>query len=778
MVAMTIVVRRPIHALRQCGTIALLLLALAQFDRRLNAADPTQQRLTFPEHSRQQPVWFTRDVVPALTKAGCNAGVCHGSFLGRGGLQLSLLGFDASFDYDVLTKASRGRRVNVAAPDQSLLLLKPLGALPHGGGRRITSDSEVAAILREWLAAGMPGSREDDLAGLQLKVEPPELVMQFPREGQSPAEPGRNEGTSLKIIASFVDGSSRDVTPWALYDVRDKTVAEVSRSGSVTALRAGKTSVAVKYLGQVASVSVSIPFGPATNFNFPAQNSLDEIAAAEWKRLGVQPAALADDSTFLRRVFLDLIGTLPTADETRKFIDDSSPTKWSHVIDELLTRPEYVDYWSLRWGDLLRAHRRYVGDKGLASFNGWIRQSVRDNKPLDVMTRELLTAQGNLFTNGPVAYYFIDEKVEDLAETTSQVFLGVRLQCTKCHHHPNEVWTQQDYYGLAAFFSKLETKDSGAQGSKFGGPKSIRPSATENPNRKPQMAVAPRVFGEASLLRSEGRESPGSSTASAPADNTTDPRQQLAAWMTRPDNPFFARNFANRYWAAMFGPGLVEPVDDMRATNPASLPGLLDALAKEFVEHHFDSKHLLRTICNSRVYQLAPELHPLRDADGHLFTHRVPRRLSAEVLLDALNDVTGNTEKFDGQPPGTRAIALPDPTIASHFLTTFGKPARNNPCDCSRGSTPDLSQALHLANSTALHEKIIAPTGRLSERLKANRTDDEITEELYLTALSRKHTDDERQAVRETLTGGGTRDEVWQDILWALLNCSEFVFNH
>lgn len=248
--------------------------------------------------------------------------------------------------------------------------------------------------------------------------------------------------------------------------------------------------------------------------------------------------------------------------------------------------------------------------------------------------------------------------------------------------------------------------------------------------------------------------------------------------MTRPDNPFFARNFANRYWAAMFGPGLVEPVDDMRATNPASLPGLLDALAKEFVEHHFDSKHLLRTICNSRVYQLAPELHPLRDADGHLFTHRVPRRLSAEVLLDALNDVTGNTEKFDGQPPGTRAIALPDPTIASHFLTTFGKPARNSPCDCSRGSTPDLSQALHLANSTALHEKIIAPTGRLSERLKANRTDDEIIEELYLTALSRKPTDDERQAVRETLTGGGTRDEVWQDILWALLNCSEFVFNH
>ncbi|MEK6259523.1 MAG: DUF1553 domain-containing protein [Planctomycetota bacterium] len=776
MVAMTVIGQRSVKSSWVC--LAMMAMAVLASGQRLDAADPTQQRLTSGGQPRPLPLRFTRDVVPALTKAGCNSGVCHGSFLGRGGLQLSLLGFDAAFDHDVLTKASRGRRVNVSAPEQSLLLLKPMGAMPHGGGRRITADSEVAAILREWFAAGMPGPREDDLTGLKLTVEPPELLIPFPRAGEAPVEPSRREGTPLKVTATFADGSSRDVTPWALYDVRDKTIAEISRAGVVTAQRPGKTSVAVKYLGQVASVSVSIPFGPASTFEFPSQNLLDEIAAVEWKRLGVQPAPLADDPTFLRRVFLDLIGTLPTADETRKFLEDSSTTKRSRLIDELLTRPEYVDYWSLRWGDLLRAHRRYVGDKGLASFNGWIRQSVRDNKPLDVMTRELLTAQGNLFTNGPVAYYFIDEKVEDLAETTSQVFLGVRLQCTKCHHHPNEVWTQEDYYGLAAFFSKLETKDSGAQGSKFGGPKSIRPSSKENPNRKPLMTVAPRVFGEVNVLLSGGRESPGSSASPSPSEHTVDPRQRLADWMTRPDNPFFARNFANRYWAALFGPGLVEPVDDMRATNPASLPGLLDALAKDFTEHHFDSKHLLRTICNSRVYQLAPELHPQRDADGQLFTHRVPRRQSAEVLLDAINQVTGSTEKFDGQPAGTRAIALPDPTITSLFLTTFGKPQRNSPCDCSRGSTPDLSQALHLANSTALHEKIVAPTGRLSERLKANRTDDEIIEELYLTALARRPTDHERQSVREALTGGGSRDEAWQDVLWALLNCSEFVFNH
>ncbi len=754
-------------------TLVLVVILNVPLSETTTAADPAQQRIVPAGRPREQPLRFTRDVIPALTKAGCNSGACHGSFQGRGGFSLSLLGFDAAFDYDVLTKSSRGRRVNVGSPDQSLLLLKPIGAVPHGGGRRISADSEVAAVLREWLASGMPGPQDDDLAGLKIKVDPPEAILSFTHDGTVGTE---SQPTRLRITATFGDGSSRDVTPWALFDVRDKTIAEVSRLGVVTAHRSGKTAVTVRYLGQVASVSVSVPFGPQKEFEFPPQNMLDAIAAAEWKRLGVQPAPLADDATFLRRVFLDLIGTLPTPDEVRKFEADTSANKRSRLVDELLARPEYVDYWSLKWGDMLRAHRRYLGDKGLASFNGWIRQSVRDNKPLDVMTRELLTAQGNLFTNGPVGYFFIDEKVEDLAETTSQVFLGIRLQCTKCHHHPNEVWSQDDYYGLAAFFSKLETKDSGTAGARFGGPKSIRATDKENPNRKPQMVVAPRVFGSAATKLA------GSSDATqTPTDSTgvnVDPRQQLADWMTKPDNPYFARNFANRYWAALLGAGLVEPVDDMRATNPASLPALLDALSKDFVEYRFDVKHLLRTICNSRVYQLAPELNPPRDADGLLFTYRVPRRLSAEVLLDAINQVTGATESFVGQPVGTRAIALPDPTIASHFLSTFGRPQRNNPCECARGSNTDLSQALHLANSSALHDKILSPTGRLAERLKANRTDDEIVEELYLTALARRPTDEERLAVRETLAAGTPRDEAWQDILWALLNCSEFVFGH
>lgn len=745
------------------GLLALLLGMLARNAPVCLAApvDPTEARLPGQPSSSNPAIDFTRDVLPALTRAGCNAGACHGSFQGRGGFQLSLLGFDAAFDYEVLTKGSRGRRLNTGVPERSLLLLKPTGAVPHGGGRRISPDSEVAALLKNWIAQGLPAPRPDDLRGLRIHVEPPELILLAPQSGTS-ASAANSSSAELRVIATYGDGSSRDVTAWASYDVREKMIAEVTRTGVVTAQRPGKTAVQVRYLGQVAAVGVSVPYAAAVDFEFPEQNFIDRLAAAEWKRLGIQPAPLADDATFLRRVFLDLIGTLPTADETRKFLSDSSPQKRSRIIDEMLARPEYVDFWSLRWGDLLRAHRRYLGDKGLASFSGWIRQSVRENKPLDALARELLTAQGNLFTNGPVAYFFIDEKVEELAETTAQVFLGVRLQCTKCHHHPNEVWSQDDYYGLAAFFSRLETKDSGQLGSRFGGPKSLRASTKDNPNRKPLIAATPRLFGE----------------PAASPEATSDPRLHLADWITRADNPFFARNWANRYWAALLGRGLVEPVDDLRATNPASMPELLDALARDFTEHHYDARHLLRTICNSRVYQLAAELHPNRDADGQLFTHRVPRRLSAEVLLDAINQVAGTNETFAGQPPGTRAIALPDPTIVSHFLSTFGRPLRNNPCDCARGSNPDLSQVLHLANSPALHDKLVSPTGRLAASLKAGWTDDEMVDDLYLSALGRSATAGERQAVRETLAEGPAREEAWQDVLWALINCAEFVFNH
>ncbi len=738
------------HVLANVATCYLLTLFATQTAIGGEPPDPTAARLaSVPAQAR--PISFVRDVSPALTKAGCNAGVCHGSFQGRGGFRLSLLGFDPEFDHEVLSKASRSRRVVPTAPESSLLLTKPVGEIPHGGGRRISRGSEVFAILRDWQLAGMPGPREGELNGIKLTAQPSDVTLM------------PNQSQTLTVQATFADGETRDVTAWALFDVRESHIAEVSRTGRITALRAGKTAVMVRYLGQVATISVAVPFSaePVT-IDFQPANFIDELVLAEWQRMRVRPAPLASDEEFVRRVGLDLIGTLPTPEEVRAFLADTSADKRAKWIDVLLARPELVDYWAMRWGDLLRSHRRYLGDKGLASFTGWLKQSLRENKPLDVMTRELLTAQGNLYANGAVGYFFIDEKVEDLAETTAQIFLGVRMQCTRCHHHPQEVWSQDDYWGLAAFFTRLESKDSGAYGARFGGPRSLRVAAKPNPNRPLAINVAPTAF----------RDLP---PQFAPAE---DPRVWLSQWMTRADNPYFARNMANRYWAALFGRGLVDPVDDLRATNPAAMPAVLDRLARELADHKFDAKHLLRVICNSRVYQLAGELQPSRDPDGQLCTHRVPRRLSAEVLLDAVSQVTGVPEAFDGQPLGTRAISLADPSFASTFLMTFGRPLRNNACDCARGGNPDLSQALHLVNSTTLHQKIISDNGRLAKLLKSNKPEPEVLEELYLATLSRRPHADELAAINELLREAPSRAEGLQDLLWTLLNSSEFVFNH
>jgi hypothetical protein len=748
---------------------------------------------------RRSQVDFARDVVPAITKAGCNAGACHGSFQGRGGFQLSLLGFDPAADHDTLTKASRGRRVAPSVPSSSLLLRKATAAMPHGGGRRITAESEVYRLLHDYIALGMPAPSADAPRIVGLDATPTSVVL----EPQAVSQ--------LRVTARWSDGTSTDVTSWALFDTRDESIAEVNRTGRVIAIRSGQSPVTVRYLGQVASVGVTVPFARGisppseggargvTNSAFIPANDIDELVLAKWRELRLEPAPVASDSEFVRRPFLDLIGTLPTPEEVRSFLNSTEPDKRAKLIDRLLDRPEFVDHWSVKWGDLLRVHRRYVGDKGVGSFGGWVRQAVRENWPIDKLARELLTAQGNVFSSGPAAFYFVDQKPDELAETTAQVFLGVRLQCTKCHHHPFESWSQDDYFGLAAFFTRLDVKEnneSGLQG-RFGGARSIRPIVIESPKRKLPVAAAPHWFG-----------------SPPPAlDGVADVRVLLADWITRPDNPYFARNFANRFWAYLMGRGLVEALDDHRATNPASNPALLDALARDLTEHRFDTKHLLRTICNSRVYQLASQfdggpgatgsLLPVRDklesndstggqaargtrsesteqpdADGEFFTHRVPRRIPAEVLLDAINQATESRESFAGLPAGTRAISLPDPAVVSYFLTTFGRPQRNTPCECARSSQPDLAQALHLANSPAIHQKVTAETGRVARLLKAGRPDAAIIEELYLATLSRLPTAAEHQTITDLLADSPSKKEGFEDLLWTLLNCSEFVFNH
>jgi hypothetical protein len=692
------------------------------------------------------PVNFARDVVPVLTKLGCNAGNCHGSFQGRGNFRLSLLGFDPAADYEAIVNESRGRRIFASAPDKSLLLLKPTGQIAHGGKKRLNVDSEHYRVIRDWLAQGMPRSEWPTVA--KLEVSSLDVLM----------KPG--ETLDLKVKATWSDGTVQDATKLALYESNRDPVTTIA-SGKLEARGPGRAAITVRYMGQVAAVQVTVPFGAPEEFDWPTGNFIDTQLAAEWKKLGLKPGALSSDAEFLRRVSLDLAGLLPTPDEVRKFEADPDPRKRQKLIDALLDRQEYADLWALKWSDLLRAHRRNLGEKGLATFNAWLRQSLRDNRPLDKLVQELITSQGNLYTNGPVAFYYVDRVPDDLAETTAQVFLGVRLQCAKCHHHPFEVWSQDDYHGMAAFFPRVKRKDTGENGQ-FGGSQSIRLDSEGTWNHpRTGKPVAPRVLG--------GKE--------IALDNPADPRIALAEWITAKENPYFARNVANRYWGYLFGRGLVESLDDLRATNPATFPALLDALAKDFAEHSYDLKHLLRTICNSRGYQLACELHPERDTDGVFITHRRPRPMPAEVLLDAVCDATGAPEAFDKMPLGTRAISLPDSAVVSYFLDAFGRPRRLSACECERSGRPDLTQVLHLMNGDALNAKIASKQGRIEKLLAAKKSEDEMIEELYLATFSRKPTDAERKLVRAKIADAPSQREGLEDLLWALLNSAEFVFN-
>ncbi|MDB5338134.1 MAG: Protein of unknown function (DUF1553)/Protein of unknown function [Planctomycetaceae bacterium] len=731
-------------------SVALIALAMSASALAQSVGVPPPTAAAQPVEAVAQSIGFTRDVIPVLTKAGCNAGACHGSFQGRGGLRLSLLGFDPAADYNALVREAHGRRVFPAAPEQSLILRKAVMTVPHGGNKRFAADSTSYRILREWMARGMPGPQAADPHVARLEVTSLERPLQL------------GEQMQLQVRVVWSDGSAQDATPWVLYESNSDRVAQVSSAGLITVRGAGRAAVTVRHLGQVAAVPVTVPYAALADFPaLPRQNFIDDLAIEEWKKLGLLPAGLATDSEFARRVHLDLSGTLPQVDELRSFLDSSDPDKRSKLIDKLLDRPEFVDFWALKWADLLRAHRRSLGDKGLRSFTSWLRQALRDNWPADKIVRALVTAKGNLYNEGPVAFYFVDRTPEDLAETTAQVFLGLRMQCAKCHHHPFDVFSQDDYYGLAAFFARVQRKDTKESGA-FGGAQSIRIGATGTVTHPGTgQVITPRTLG---------------SVAEVPDAN--DPRVTLANWITSRDNPYFARNIVNRYWGYLFGRGLVDPIDDLRPTNPPSHPALLDALTRDFVQHNFDLKHLLRTMCNSRTYQLASEVAPERDADGMFFTHRRPRRLPAEILLDAINQTAGVDEAFENSPKGTRAIALSDPSAASYFLDIFGRPRRTSTCECERRSQPDLIQVLHLSNSEKMHAKLADPAGRVARLLAANQNDTQIIDELYMAALSRLPTAEERTNVARLITAAPSRKEGLEDLLWALINSAEFVFLH
>jgi hypothetical protein len=697
------------------------------------------------------PVDFAREIVPILTRAGCNQGACHGAQHGRGGFRLSLLGFDPLFDHAQIVQSAEGRRVVLSDAERSILLQKPALVMEHGGGQRFTIGSREYVYLKRWLEDGVPEPSAKDPEVAVLEVWPARRIM----------VPGEQQQFLVK--ARWQDGKTEDVTATAQFTTLNDGVAAVGSDGLVTAKKNGETHIMIRFAGQATVAQVTLPYAKIEPFPTLARNNfIDDKLIAKWKDLGLTPSALCNDEDFFRRIHLDAIGTLPAPADIKAFLADKSRDKRRKAIDNVLDRPELVDFWALKWGDLLRINRDLLNDRGMWSFHNWVRACLRDKKPMDEMARDIITAEGSTFTEGPANYFMVARNPGDWAETTAQLFLGVRIGCAKCHHHPFERWSQDDYAGMSAFFVRLGTKRSSEFGL-FGGEQVVflKPAGEQAHPRKGGL-VKPHPLGGADV------------------DDPIDRRIKLAEWMTAPDNPYFARNLVNRFWGYLMGRGLVEPLDDMRATNPASNPELLDALADDFVKYKYDLRHLLRTIMNSRGYQLASKSTPGNQADVQNihFTRYTIRRLTAEQMADAIAFATDTVEKYPGLPLGTRAIQLPDSGVKSFLLDTFGRPARQITCECERTTQPNIAQALHLLNGEFLNKKLADPKGRLETLLKVKKDVPAIVEELYLVTLSRLPRSEEIERARHWMSMAPTPREGWQDFLWALLNSREFMFNH
>lgn len=697
------------------------------------------------------PVSFTREIVPILTRAGCNMGSCHGAQHGRGGFRLSLLGFDPLFDHAQIVQSAEGRRVVLSDPERSILIMKPALLMEHGGGGRIKVNGREFTYFKRWLEDGAPEPSLKDPDVTNIEVWPAKRIM-VPGEQQQ-----------LLVKATWKDGRVEDVTATAQFDTLNDGVAAVTPNGLVTAKDRGETHIMVRFMGQATVAQVTLPYASYEKYPDVARNNfIDDKLIAKWKDLGLTPSPICADDEFFRRIHLDAIGTLPAPDDVRAFMADKSPDKRAKAIDRVLNRSEFVDFWALKWGDLLRINRDAMNERGMWSFHNWVRAQLRDGKPVDEMVRDIVTAEGSTYTEGPANYFMTSRVPSDWAETTSQLFLGVRIGCAKCHHHPFEKWSQDDYYGMTAFFVRLGTKGSQEFGI-FGREQVVYLKATGEQTH-------PRRGGVVKSRPLDGSD----------MDDPIDRRVKLAEWITAHDNPFFAKNIVNRFWGYTMGRGLVEPIDDMRATNPASNPELLDALAADFVKHKYDLKHLIRMIMNSRAYQLSSIKIPANEKDvaNVHYTRYTVRRLTAEQMADALDFATGTREKYAGLPLGTRAIQLPDTGVKSYLLDVFGRPARQITCECERTTQPNIAQALHLLNGDALNKKIANPTGRIDTLLKAKKSNVQIIEDLYLSTLSRIPNQDEIDRADRWIREAGAPREGLQDLLWVLLNSREFMFNH
>ncbi len=696
---------------------------------------------------------FQRDIQPVLTRFGCNSGPCHGKQRGQNGFQLSLLGFDSDFDHNALTKQSRGRRISLTRPTASLLLSKPSGKSPHGGGVRLPVDSPGYKLLLDWINAGAPRSVPNTPELEKITVAPNEKTF------------GHGEQQQLKVTASYSDGSTRDVTGLTVFQSNETPISAVDEDGLVTAGQiTGEAAIMARYAGNFSIFTASVPLPGETGqpASIAGDHPVDQLVSKTLVRLGLDSSEVAPDHKFLRRVYIDIIGRIPTLEEAQKFLDSDDSNKRGVLVDQLLANPEYAEHWANKWADLLRPNPYHVGIKATRNYDEWIREAFRKNQPYDEFVRELITAKGSTFRNGNATFFRNRRKPDELTTIVSQLFLGIRLECAKCHHHPFEVYGQKDFYSFAAYFAKVGRKGTGISAPISGSEEFIynkNSGSVRHPLTNEVLSPKP-IFGEAPEIP-EG----------------ADPRDSLAAWMTSPDNHYFAQTMVNRIWTDLMKIGLVNPVDDLRATNPASNPELLKHLGDEFVSNKFDIKKLIRHIVLSKTYSLSSIPTDRNAVDNRYFSRHYRQRLRAEVLLDSVIQITQVPETFSAMAPNSRAKELWTHRIGSLFLDAYGRPDPNQDPPCERVSDPTVVQTLHLMNSENLFKKVTSDKGWAAELAKSDIAPAEIVKKMYLAIYSRYPNDKELDiGVNLYENEESDRRLISEDLMWALMNTPEFVF--
>jgi hypothetical protein len=694
-----------------------------------------------------RPISFQLDIMPVFMRAGCNTGSCHGAARGKDGFRLSLFGFDPQGDYFRLTRELGDRRINLASPADSLLIEKSIGAVPHTGGKRFDPDSEYNATLLRWLEAGAPNDAGPTAAVLGVDLYPPKAVLE-------------GEGTTQQFIARarYADGSDRDITSLATFMTNNDNSAPITEDGLVTAAARGEAFVMARFeTHTVGNQVLVLPQGMQYEPPPVAGNYIDELIGDKLQKIRMLPSGLCTDEQFLRRVTIDITGLLPTEEEYHEFLADQDAAKRAKLVDRLLERKEFSEIWAMKWAELLMIKTtNQVSAKSAFLYASWLTDKIASNVPLDQMVQELLAASGGTFKEPATNYYQIELDTLKTSENVAQVFMGIRTQCAQCHNHPFDRWTMDDYYSFAAFFAQIGRK----QGEDYR-----------------EIIVFNRGGGEVNHPVGGRQMKPKFLGGPEPDLNGIDRREALAKWLTSTDNPYFATSVANRVWAHFFGKGIVEPIDDIRVSNPASNPELFDLLGDKLVEYKYDFRALVRDICNSHAYQRSTERNESNATDERNFAHGNVRRIPAEMLLDCISQVTSVSDKFGGLPAGSRAVQIANGATSNYFLTTFGRAPRDTVCACEAKTEPTLSQALHMLNGSTTQGKIQSG-GLIAAWLKEGLAPPQVIERLYIRCLSRRPEPAETERLMQIVAEAPNPQAGLEDVFWAVLNSREFLFNH